>query len=425
MNRQSWDIVVVGGGPAGLAAAVSAAECGASVLLVDDNPALGGQIWRGEEANPSMREARRWTERLQHSTVEILRGFRIFDQLRPGVLLAERAEGMREISYSRLILCTGARERFLPFPGWTLPNVMGAGGLQALAKAGMPIRDKRVVVTGTGPLLLPVAAYLKRHGAKVELIAEQAPRKSVLAFGTSLWRHPGKLAQSLGIFGSLVGVPLRFGCWPVEAKGDDHLRSVVLQQGARKLEIECDYLACGFHLVPNVELASLLGCEIRDGTVAVNEVQQSSIAEVYCAGEPTGIGGVDLAIVEGQIAGFAAAGQQQKARPIFPQRERHREFANALERTFALRPELKKLAGKDTFICRCEDVSLERLAECRSWREAKLYTRCGMGPCQGRICGAATKFLFDWSSESVRPPVFEARVESLMTTEVSAPEVRV
>jgi D-hydroxyproline dehydrogenase subunit alpha len=425
MNRQSWEIVVVGGGPAGIAAAVSAAECGASVLLVDDNPALGGQIWRGEEANPSVREARRWSKRLKNSSLELLRGFRIFDQLRQGVLLAESADGMREVNYSRLILCTGARERFLPFPGWTLPNVMGAGGLQALAKAGMPIRKKCVIVAGTGPLLLPVAAYLKRHGAKVQLIAEQASRKSVVAFGSTLWRHPGKLGQALGIFGSLAGIPFRFGCWPVEAKGDDHLSSVVLQQGTRAFEIECDYLACGFHLVPNLELASLLGCEIKDGTVSVNELQQSSIPNVYCAGEPTGIGGVDLAIVEGQIAGFAAAGQQHKARRIFPELARHRDFANALEKTFALRPELKKLARKETFICRCEDVPFERLAQCRSWREAKLYTRCGMGPCQGRICGAATEFLFGWSAESVRPPVFEARVESLMATEVSVAEVKV
>lgn len=424
MNRQSWDIVVVGGGPAGIAAAMSAAENSANVLLVDDNPALGGQIWRGDEANPSVREARKWNERLKNSSVEILRGFRIFDQLRPGVLLAESADGMREINYSRLILCTGARERFLPFPGWTLPNVMGAGGLQALAKAGVPVRDKRIVIAGTGPLLLPVAVYLKRHGAKVELIAEQASRSSIVRFGSTLWRHSGKLAQALGMFGALAGIPFRFGCWPVEAKGDDHLCSVVLQQGARRFEIECDYLACGFHLLPNLELASLLGCDVKGRTVEVNELQQTSIANIYCAGEPTGIGGVDLAVVEGQIAGFAAAGQQHKARRIFHARARHREFANAVDKAFALRPELKKLARKDTLVCRCEDVPFDRLTECRSWREAKLYTRCGMGPCQGRICGAATEFLFGWSVESIRPPVFEARVESLMATEVSASGVR-
>jgi NADPH-dependent 2,4-dienoyl-CoA reductase/sulfur reductase-like enzyme len=302
---------------------------------------------------------------------------------------------------------------------------MGAGGLQALAKAGMPIREKQVVVAGTGPLLLPVAVYLKRHGAKVQLIAEQASRSSIVRLGSILWRHPGKLGQALRMFGSLAGIPFRSGCWPVEAKGDDHLRSVVLQQGARTFEIKCDYLACGFHLVPNLELASLLGCDVKNRTVAVNELQQTSIANIYCAGEPTGIGGVDLAIVEGRIAGFAAAGQQHKAERMFRARARHRKFANALEKAFALRPELKKIAREDTLVCRCEDVRFHRVAECRSWREAKLYTRCGMGPCQGRICGAATEFLFGWSAESVRPPVFEARVESLMATEVSAPEVRV
>lgn len=408
-----------------MAAAVSAAERASSMLLVDDNPALGGQIWRGEESNPSVRAARKWSEGVKRSKIEVLRGFRIFDQPRPGVLLAESADAMREIVYSRLILCTGARERFLPFPGWTLPNVMGAGGLQALVKSGLPIKDKEVVVAGTGPLLLPVAAYLKHHGAKVQVIAEQASRGAIAHFGKALVRHPGKVAQALGIFAAIAGIPCRLGCWPVEAKGDDRLRSVVLQQDATRFEVPCDYLACGFHLVPNIELAALIGCEIRNGAVVVDDSQQTSVPNIYCAGEPTGIGGVDLAIVEGQIAGLAATGDHQKADRLLSARARHRQFATVLDNTFALRPELKKLSREDTLVCRCEDVRFDRLAQCRSWREAKLYTRCGMGPCQGRVCGPATEFLFGWSADSVRPPVFEARVESLMATEVSAPEIRV
>src|SRR5262249_53623384 len=174
MSRHTWDIVVVGGGPAGIAAAVCAVESGASVLVVDDNPGLGGQIWRGEERNSSIREAQRWRERLANSEAEILPGFRVIDQSAPGVLVAESFDQVHEIAYSKLILCTGARERFLPFPGWTLPNVMGAGGLQAMVKSGIEIKGKSVVVAGTGPLLLPVAAYLREHGAQVRLIAEQA-----------------------------------------------------------------------------------------------------------------------------------------------------------------------------------------------------------------------------------------------------------
>src|SRR5215813_6582710 len=216
MSNQSWDIVVVGGGPAGMAAAVSAAESGSSVLLVDDNPALGGQIWRGEEANPSIRAARSWRERLKHSAIEVVRGFRIFDQSRQGVLMAESSDAMRELVYSRLILCTGARERFLPFPGWTLPNVMGAGGLQAMVKSGIEIKGKSVVVAGTGPLLLPVAAYLREHGAQVRLIAEQAPRTAVIRFSAQLLRGPRKAVQAVGLMRRLAGIPYRFGCWPVE-----------------------------------------------------------------------------------------------------------------------------------------------------------------------------------------------------------------
>src|SRR5262249_42593238 len=149
MSRHTWDIVVVGGGPAGIAAAICAVESGASVLVVDDNPALGGQIWRGEEQNSSLHEAQRWRERLSSSKAEILRGFRVIDQPASSVLLAESFDAVREIAYSKLILCTGARERFLPFPGWTLPNVMGAGGLQAMVKSGVPIEGRSVVIAGT------------------------------------------------------------------------------------------------------------------------------------------------------------------------------------------------------------------------------------------------------------------------------------
>ena len=424
MSSQNWDIVVVGGGPAGIAAAVSAVEQGSSVLVVDDNPGLGGQIWRNEEANPTARVARNWTRRLSNSPVQVWRGFRVFDQSCPGVLLAESCDSVREIGYSRLILCTGARERFLPFPGWTLPNVMGAGGLQALVKSGMPIRDKSVVVAGTGPLLLPVAAYLKRQGARVQLVAEQAGRGALVRFGKELAKRPAKLAQALGIFRTLAGTAYRLGCWAIEAKGEDRLRGVVLKQGARTFEVECDYLACGFHLVPNIELAMMLGCETHNGRVSVSEMQQTSVAGVYCAGEPTGIGGVDLSLVEGRIAGLAAAGKPREAARLFPSRERQRQFARALEDAFALRPELRNLPQENTLVCRCEDVRFGRLLPYRSWREAKLYTRCGMGPCQGRVCGAASEVLFRWSVDSVRPPIFEARLESLMAGEISGTEVR-
>src|SRR5262245_33343519 len=253
MERAECDVLVVGAGPAGLAAAYRAAKAGQRVVVVDDNPDAGGQIWRGEKREPRSREAQDWFERIRSVELQLIAGARVFQQSAPrprdprrSTLLAETSRGdVCELMFESLILATGAREQFLPFPGWTLPNVMGAGGLQALVKNGLPISGKKVVVAGTGPLLLPVAAYLRHYGAKVEMIAEQASRGEITRFVTALARHPRKLAQAVGIFGALAGIPYRLGCWPVEAKGDDRLRSVVLLQETKKFEVECDYLACG------------------------------------------------------------------------------------------------------------------------------------------------------------------------------------
>jgi len=405
------DVCVVGAGPAGLAAAYRAAKSGLKVIVVDDNPAAGGQIWRGEQAKPASTEARAWFEKLRSVEIQLVNGARVFSQPAPRTLLAETARGVRELNYSSLILATGARERFLPFPGWTLPNVMGAGGLQALVKTGLPIEGKRVVVAGSGPLLLAVAAYLREHGADVLLIAEQASSMRLARFGLGLF---GKSSQALSLKRQLKGVEYLTSCWPVETHGRDKLERVMLSRRGKRWEVSCDYLACGFHLVPNVELAELLGCAVHDGIVKVNEVQQTSLSDVYCAGESTGIGGLELSIVEGEIAGLVVAGNTDEARKLFPVRTKHQKFAELLNRTFALRDELKQLVQPNTIVCRCEDVTFERLRAHSSWRVAKLQTRCGMGPCQGRVCGGAIEFLLGWRAESVRPPVLPVRVESLI-----------
>lgn len=368
----SYDVVVVGAGPAGLAAARRAAECGKRVALIDDNPAPGGQIWRGENRPVP--------------AVKVVCGARVVAAPSPGRLTLEMDDASRDVAYNRVIVATGARERFLPFPGWTLPHVAGAGGLQALVKSGMPIAGKRIVVAGSGPLLLAVAGYLRKRGARIVLVAEQADGVAVMRFGLSL--PLGKIAQAVRL---RWGVRYMTGCWPVSTEPG----SVTLHRIGK---VDCDYLACGFGLVPNTELLTLLG---------------GPSATVYAAGEVTGIGGLDLSIVEGEIAGYSAGGDRDAARRLFRARDRHRRFAAALERAFALRPELKELATEDTIVCRCEDVRLGRLRSFASWREAKLQTRCGMGACQGRVCGPAVEFLLGWKSESVRPPIFPARIGTL------------
>lgn len=410
------DILIVGAGPAGLAAAHAAAHSGATVALVDDNPLAGGQIWRGGPARSGYPQAEKIGAELQAmANVRWFMQSRIVALTGPRQLLLETPQQALTLRYRKLILATGARERLLPFPGWTLPGVTGAGGLQALVKGGYPVRGKRVVVAGSGPLLLAVAATLQQCGAQVLHILEQSSWRMLAGFALQLTRTPAKLRQAWDLRGQLAGVPYHADSYVVQAQGERQLLAVqAVVAGVRKT-ITCDYLACGYGLVPNTELADALGCRIVDGAVQVDARQHTSVDNVYCAGEGTGVGGVDLALAEGHIAGAHAGGVGDPDRRWLMQRRTQQAFAQRLCAAFALRPELRHLCDADTLVCRCEDVPYSALQPHADWRSAKLHTRCGMGPCQGRVCGGATDFLFGWTQDSVRLPISPTRIASLVT----------
>ena len=419
-----FDVVVVGAGPGGMAAAVVAAEAGLRVCLLDDNLTPGGQIWRGfrpETARkyPHGEEFLKWALRLQRTDCAVWQGWQVIGIPEAGALRLERGAEWRTVRFGRLILATGARERFLPFPGWTLPGVMGAGGLQALVKGGLDARRKRVVLAGSGPLLLAVASAMKWAGARVLGIYEQAPAGRLARFAVSLLGQPGKLPEGVRYRLKTLDAPYRTGSWIVRAEGRGRLERVTLTDGQREWSVECDWLGCGFHLVPNLELPRLLGCRVVDRYVEVDRMGESSVAGVACVGELTGIGGLEKAIVEGQIAGLAAAGRESEAKGLGKQLNKLQRFARELDRAFELRGELRTLASQDTVVCRCEDVTRAELDGCESWREAKLHRRCGMGACQGRICGAATEFVYGWENASARPPVLPAAVSTLAVAQDS------
>ncbi|MEZ5401897.1 MAG: FAD/NAD(P)-binding oxidoreductase [Bryobacteraceae bacterium] len=394
--NQETDVLIVGAGPAGIAAAHAAAGRGFPTLMVDENAGPGGQIWRGEK--------RRLPDTARLLTLTTIAGFPTAN-----ALLAERAGHPFLIHYRRLILATGARERWLPFPGWTLPHVTGAGGLQALVKGGLDIAGQRVIVAGTGPLLLAVASYLRTRGAAIAAIVEQAPAARVNRFAATLALSPARLAQAALLRARLLGVPYLTGAWIEETNQSQ----TTIDHRGRKLRIPADRVATGFGLVPNVELARLLGCAVEANAVAVDSNQRTSVANVWCAGEAAGIGGVDAAAIEGRIAGFAAAGHLEAVRELHPHRDRAHRFARRLEETFRLRQELLAVPTPETVVCRCENVPLGRIREHDSWREAKLMTRCGMGPCQGRVCGPAVEALLGWRDASARPPVLPVSVAAL------------
>ena len=320
-------------------------------------------------------------------------------------------QGPRRVVANKIILATGATERFFPFPGWTLPGVVGAGGLQAMVKSGLDVRGARVLVAGSGPLLLAVAAGLRQRGAQVLAVAEQASLPQLRASG---WR-PSAAARR--VRARTARVAARHAVLAVHrslrASGEGRLERVQMG-GLVRRNVSCDWLAVGFGLVPETRTAALFGCALDGGRGEGGGLAADLQPGIYAAGELTGIGGVDQARLEGSMAGYAATGQVGRLRDLPAQLERARRFQASLSRRFALRPFLRTLPEADTLVCRCEDVSHAALQACTSWTEAKLQTRCGMGTCQGRVCGPAAETLYGWTFAGVRPPLLPLPLSDLL-----------
>ena len=415
MNRLrevSADVAVIGGGPAGIAAAARASEAGKRVMVLDEAAHLGGQIWRHHSRASLPAQARRWLDRFDRSGAEGLTETSVVD-LQEGQVLGVRWNEEIRIRAPRVIIATGARELLLPFPGWTLPNVMGVGGVQALMKSGTSVAGKRIALAGAGPLVLPVAAALARAGARLVAVADRTPAPRVLRFTASLAARPGELWQGMRYRLSFAGTRYRWGTRVVSATGEGRVQEATFTAGDRSWTEPLDILGAAAGLVPNTELARLAGCEVVAGVVRVDSLQQTSRSGFWCAGEPTGIGGVDLAIAEGEIAGLAVAGQPVP-RDLLRTRDQGLAYARQLEAAFGVTS--VEPPPPDTIVCRCEDVPCSAIDPSWTMRQAKLYTRAGMGPCQGRVCGAALQAMFGWAPDSVRTPLVPTPVASLVST---------
>jgi len=412
MTELHADIAVVGAGPGGIAAAATAAELGARVALVDAAPRAGGQIWRQGPGAATSRAAAAWLRRVQHVRIVHVHGAEVIDA--DGRFTLHLSTGAR-VHAPEIILAAGARELFLPFPGWTLPGVVGIGGAQALLKSGLDVRGRRIVISGSGPLLLPVAASLARAGATVLEVVEQAPPAAVWRFAAGLWRHPSRAVAAMRYRTAFLRTRYRAGTWVMRAHGRSAVERVTLTDGSAPRDVACDLLCTGYGLVPSTELARLLGCSVLHGAVVCDDVQRTTLPSVHVAGEAAGVAGVECAVIEGRIAAMDACGAS-----IPPElkraRARERSLARRMHAAFALRPELRSLAADDTVLCRCEDVRCGDVARHDGARAAKLHTRLGMGPCQGRVCGPAARHLFGWEEDTVRAPLFPARIDAMIPT---------
>ncbi|WP_438855735.1 FAD/NAD(P)-dependent oxidoreductase [Agromyces sp. M3QZ16-3] len=437
-------VAILGGGPAGLAAAQGALAAGARVSLLDEGDRLGGQFWRHHErlTDPRLQHGWHRFERLRGALAageaQVLVGTSVWsaeasaDGIRLRAVVGD-ADGDRRtplaIDADAIVVATGAHDLALPVPGWTLPGVTTAGAAQALAKRDGVAVGRRTIVSGSGPFLLPVAQSLALVGSQVVGVHE-ASRVPALADGwlTRAWELSGKAGEFAGYVGALVRrrIPYRTGSAVVRVVGRDRVEGAVVARldadwrpiPGTEREVACDAVALGHGFTPRLEAAIALGCALegdRSGRiVAVDPAQRTSVAHVFAAGEVTGVGGADAALAEGAVAGFVAAGgalDDPRIRGPLTARRRTGAFALRLERAHAIRPGWTSWLDDDTIVCRCEAVTRRAVVERADvpLRAMRLATRAGLGPCQGRTCGRAVEAIVAESGGAAASVGFDRR----------------
>jgi NADPH-dependent 2,4-dienoyl-CoA reductase/sulfur reductase-like enzyme len=450
----TYDLIVIGGGPAGLAAAALAAGAGVSTVLFDENPGIGGQIYRGITITPVRDRAilgeEYWAgEALAHEAMAsgalIVNGATVWSldpQRSVGVSIAGQA---RLIEAKRVIVATGSQERPFPIPGWTLPGVMTAGAAQTVLKAQGLLPGGRTVLAGTGPLLWLLAAQILRAGGHIEALLDTTPRRNWLRAAIHLpdFLLSPYFAKGFALLREVgARVPVH-KVRRIEAVGSDKLREVVWDGG----RMAADLLLLHQGVVPNVNLALAAGA-----AHAWNERQLcfhpvldrdfgSSLPGIAVAGDGAGIAGGTAAAERGRLAAIAAVrALRPDARLPDPQAIRQRLQREEMGRAFLdclNRPAdpFRQPEG-DTLVCRCEEVTAKQLREaadlgCEGPNQMKAFLRCGMGPCQGRLCGLTVTELIAAQRRStpaevgyyrLRPPVKPITLAELASLPISEAE---
>ncbi|MCP4422643.1 MAG: FAD-dependent oxidoreductase, partial [Chloroflexi bacterium] len=416
------EIVVIGAGPAGVAAAVTAAKAGAKVLLIDENGRSGGQYFKQpaptlniDQFPPSLanniQRGRELLAGLNHPNITTRFDTAVWNITPERRLFLHGGTGEKEIAAKRLIIAAGAYERVMPFPGWTLPGVMTVGGAQLLLKSQGVLAGRKFLLAGTGPLLGLAGTQLLDAGAEITAVTELQSRTTFLTLLPRLVGNLAKLGQGLSHHRQLAaaGVPFKFGHTIVQALGQDGVTGAIIAkvdkqgrvQAGTEEELAVDTICLNYGFIPATELTRLLGCdqqyhaELGYLATVTDENMETSCKNIFAIGEVRGIGGVEVALLEGRIAGAAAARQLNytvsEDASLQKEWKKAREVVNSMGSAFAIKPSLCELAGDDVLICRCEEVTAGEIrhavdAGVRTLNRLKPWTRVGMGHCQGRIC---------------------------------------
>lgn len=461
----TYDLIVVGGGPAGMAAAATAAELGLKVVLLDEQARPGGQIYRNVGVvAPTVKRllgadyaaGQSIVTRLEQSRVEVRNGALVWDITRDrtvSLLAAARAE---QLHARHIILATGAIERPSPVPGWTLPGVMNAGAAQIALKSGPSIPDGRIVLAGTGPLLLLVACQLLAAGGRLDALVETAPRDNLIPALRTLpgaLRAPKPLIKGARMLATLRAAGVAWYKRAIDLSVDGDIRASALRflHRGKEVVIPADMVLLHHGVVPNTQLTRLLRLEHRwsDVQLAWHPVRDSwgasNVEGIWIAGDGASIEGARAAEASGTLAALGVAHALGRINED-GRNARAKQWTHRLASERAVRPFLDALyrpphwigsPADDALVCRCEEVTAGRIREmarmgCAGPNQTKFFSRCGMGPCQGRLCGiTVTQILAEVRNESpqsigayrVRAPIKPIPLHSLASMHVDSHEV--
>jgi thioredoxin reductase/bacterioferritin-associated ferredoxin len=457
------DIVVIGGGPAGLNAALAAAQAGASVVLLDAYPLPGGQYYRqpppylAAHSTRHQREGRNLWQKVLVNGVQIISNALVWYANADKTVIYSDSAGSHTLRGRAIILAYGTYERPVAFPGWTLPGVLMAGGAQTLLYQGV-LPGKRVLLAGSGPLQLVVANKLLKAGANVVGVLEGSSRLFRRSWRhlKALWGQWERLGEGLSSLLGLVfhSVPYRLGWGIVEARGNEQVESAIIARydenwrpipGTEK-EVVCDTICMGYGFVPFTTLGKLIGIKHTwdDGwnfevPERNDQTMETNLSGIFVVGDGAGVGGARLSMFEGQVAGMNAALQlgygsaigEVALQNIASKIRRERDFQRMYADLFTPGCGLFELAKDDTPICRCEGVTKRQLQDAldmgaTSISEIKAMTRAGMGECQGRMCGLhlnrliaqrINKAPIEVGLNTARPPIYPLPIKALLLDE--------